>query len=59
MIQLGICFGFAQQSYTLAHTLLGIYIINYVYIYTWIEKNSHNSEGTFIKCAYIVLQYYT
>ena len=33
IIQLGICFGIAQDSYALAHTLPDINIIN-----TWVEK---------------------
>ena len=47
MIQLGICFGFAQQSYTLAPTLPEINIIN-----TWVEENtcSNSSESTCETC---------
>ena len=41
MIQLGICFGNAQQSYTLAHTLPDINIIH-----TRVEENSNGSECT-------------
>ena len=33
IIQLGICFGIAHDSYALAHTLSDINIIN-----TWVEK---------------------
>ena len=58
IIQLGICFGIAQDSYALAHTLPDINIIN-----TWVEKDSHNSECTYyeimnrirwcvVKCMY-------
>ena len=39
MIQLGICFGIAQQSYTLAYTVPDINIIH-----TRVEEYSNNSE---------------